>query len=90
MKNMVDYDAENLLNTREFCLRSLNSKLFGNYKDTMVTNLLRSDIEKVYPGIDLSNFNFLSNVEGEGESDLLVQNFGNLLEELPQLDLRFA
>lgn len=82
MKEFVDYEAEHFINSRDFCIRSINSKLFGNYKDTIITNLLISDIEKLYPDAKIdSSINYLSCVDGE--SDIKIENFGNLLEEIP-------
>lgn len=43
---------------------------------------------KIYPGINLGNFNLLSSWE---EADALkVDDFGELLEEIPELGLRFG
>lgn len=62
--------------------------MFRNYKDTIITNLILSDVEKMYPGIELAKFNILSSMEGE--TDLKIEKFRNLLDEIPQLNLRFA
>ena len=44
-------EEEKLKNSKEFCVRSLNAKLFHNYKSTLITNLLEKDLLKLYKDI---------------------------------------
>jgi hypothetical protein len=64
IEEFSELDNDRFKNKREFCVRSLNSKLFFNYKDTIITNILKQDIQKLYPEIHLGDYNILSSLEG--------------------------